>query len=598
MKFDVYKKINKCDITNKPEEFHEVFMKASLPLCNKKRIKTMLYYKLDEKTLKLELDKIINITEKLFDIPYVLINMVKDTKVIPLQTRNYGYQEIDRDISFCSHTILQPEEIMIIPNASKDYRFRDNPFCSSPTNIQFYVGIPISIQEPQIHEYQQGESFVMGTLCLLDVKPRNFNETDIQQLHLLADAVNDIIDKHLLKTKLKERNIMSKFIMKFIQSQKHENDENKLLLDAKEYIKNGLQNENINIEINKFDISKSIYIDDIRINNINENTTTIWESEDYSKNAIIVTFNVKIHQMKINESYMINMSTLTENRVLDIYDSIYLVQFAQAISVILQQELTNKANHTKTIFIESISHELRTPLHGILTSTELLQEDFNTTIQQKGLINLIDTSGKNLINVINKVLDFTKWESREIVIIKESNNIFDVQQEIVDSLVLSVGIECELLIDSYIPIDKQNMIIDFNIMKQILSNLVSNAIKFTTKGTIMIISYLEYKNNKINLVWNITDTGKGINIEFLNNKLFQPFEKENIFTSGIGLGLAISKYLSDITNSLLFIKKTEETVGTSVEYSIPIEIDYEKAIQSYVNKSWYFSIMVIIIHYL
>lgn len=216
------------------------------------------------------------------------------------------------------------------------------------------------------------------------------------------------------------------------------------------------------------------------------------------------------------------------------------------LSITRQQALS--ASQAKSAFLANISHEIRTPMNGILGFVKLLKAS-NPTPEQAEYIFTIEQSANNLLRIINDVLDFSKIEAGKITI----NNVhFNLEESIEDVLALIApsahekGIELTSL---YYDDTPRNLFGAIDRIRQILINLIGNAIKFSDSGTIMVRTMVESRNNDIvKIKITITDQGSGI-AEKDKNSLFSSFsqidDSDTRQYGGTGLGLAISKSLSE-----------------------------------------------------
>jgi PAS domain S-box-containing protein len=217
------------------------------------------------------------------------------------------------------------------------------------------------------------------------------------------------------------------------------------------------------------------------------------------------------------------------------------------------------AEHSKKIketFFANMSHELRTPINGIIGITDLLLKT-EVTEQQKSMLELLETSSKSLLGVINDVLDISKIEAGKFNIVRTSSNIYDIVKSVCDLLKFRAdesNIEFILEIDPDVP---QDLIVDSLRLNQILMNLLGNAIKFTQQGYVKLkVSVLQKQNDKVKLKYCVEDSGIGIPASKLS-KVFESFEQAEDDTvnkyGGTGLGLAIVKKLAELKGGELTV---------------------------------------------
>nr|MBO2509825.1 hybrid sensor histidine kinase/response regulator [Gammaproteobacteria bacterium] len=205
-----------------------------------------------------------------------------------------------------------------------------------------------------------------------------------------------------------------------------------------------------------------------------------------------------------------------------------------------------EASRIKSEFLANMSHEIRTPLNGILGFTRLLQKS-ELTPRQQDYLNTIEKSADGLLGIINEVLDFSKIEAGKLVLESIPFNLRDLIQEAI-TLQAPAAHSKQLELVSLIYRDTPlSLIGDPQRLKQILTNLISNAIKFTHSGTIAVRTMLEDEtDDRAQLRISVQDTGIGLAEDELRN-LFQAFSQaDNSLTrqtGGTGLGLVISKRL-------------------------------------------------------
>jgi signal transduction histidine kinase len=244
------------------------------------------------------------------------------------------------------------------------------------------------------------------------------------------------------------------------------------------------------------------------------------------------------------------------------------------------------AAEAKSIFLANMSHEIRTPMNGIIGMVDILKKT-PLTPEQKEYVQIIESSGENLLTIINDILDYSKIEAGRIELEKipinlreEINNVVKILQIQADRKNLSLIVE----IDDDVP---QFLIGDPVRLKQIIINLVNNAIKFTEKGNIRIVVEKQQINGtKAHLLFKVIDTGIGISEEG-KKRLFKSFSQVDRSTTrkfgGTGLGLAICKNLSEMMGGEIGVE-SEVGVGSTFWFTVVLEISDKETYQKS-NKS-------------
>ncbi|WP_321428629.1 PAS domain S-box protein [uncultured Methanolobus sp.] len=259
---------------------------------------------------------------------------------------------------------------------------------------------------------------------------------------------------------------------------------------------------------------------------------------------------------------------LPENRFLSICTDV--TERKKAEEELLQAKITaENANRTKSEFLANMSHELRTPLNSVIGFADVLASRAAGEINDKqaGYVKNISHSGKHLLNIINEILDISKIESGKMKLYKENVSVMEIYAEIISTMQhTATKKEIELIIDpwpenEYVYADKAKL-------KQVLYNLVSNAIKFTSAcGSVTIGT----KNDGEFTHISVKDNGIGISQEGVK-KLFKPFTQLESFKSrsheGTGLGLALSRELVELHGGKIQVESKPDE-GSTFTFTIP-----------------------------
>jgi len=263
------------------------------------------------------------------------------------------------------------------------------------------------------------------------------------------------------------------------------------------------------------------------------------------------------------------------------------LQHSHRIKLLKQQNLDleiklQKSKNTSDLAIKSqsefltrISHELRIPLNGILGFSQLMSWDKLLTIEQRGYTEIIYESGKHLLSLVNDILEMSKIQSHRLEIDKK---VFVLREMINDLIHIfnpkaeRKNLELIFKIAEEVPICIQS---DEIKLRQILVNILNNAIQSTQVGSITVYTFIakDILGQASHIVFEVEDTGRGIPLLEID-EIFEPFVKTGVkFEDGTGLGLSISKHFASLLGGdLKVISKLGE--GTTFTLSIPSEIDH------------------------
>lgn len=251
-------------------------------------------------------------------------------------------------------------------------------------------------------------------------------------------------------------------------------------------------------------------------------------------------------------------------------------------------EEVKRANNSKSAFIANISHEMRTPLNGIIGYIHLLA-DKEKDPKKLDFIQKASQASQMLLSLISDVLDFSKIESNKIVLDHSLFSIYENAREAINlvkpratSKDLKIELEIAKSVPTYVVGDSQRFI-------QILTNLISNAIKFTSKGSVHIFIDAKYVGDQVKLICDVADTGIGIRPENID-KIFDVFVQEDTSTTrnygGTGLGLSITKNLIEYMGGKIQVE-SEPGKGSLFSFYIFLDKTSKECIKNMKSSSEY-----------
>lgn len=253
-------------------------------------------------------------------------------------------------------------------------------------------------------------------------------------------------------------------------------------------------------------------------------------------------------------------------------------------------EAANEASRAKSAFLANISHEIRTPLGAMLGFTELVIDDKGLTPAQLQYLSTIERNGRQLLRLVDEILDLSKVESEHIQIEKIPFDLKELVKDVTTSLNLKASEKGLQLTTTFSDGDNTGVISDPSRLRQIMVNVIGNAIKFTDKGHVDVrVSLVKNSDHKTGIITiEVQDTGIGID-EKQANILFKPFvqgdESMTRRFGGTGLGLFLSRKLAQLMDGDVTLAPNQPAHGSCFKILINVALTELKVKESSINKN-------------
>lgn len=240
------------------------------------------------------------------------------------------------------------------------------------------------------------------------------------------------------------------------------------------------------------------------------------------------------------------------------------------------KEEAEQANVAKSNFLANMSHEMRTPLNGVIGSLSLIDPN-SVSVDNAQLVKAAERSAETLLTLIDDLLDLSRIEAGEVeleVSVFDPNELKTVISELFTGLAKNKGVD--LIVDSQLPVDRLGA--DVGKIRQVLINLVGNALKFTQDGSVKVDIQYQGDQNAGALEFSVTDTGIGImpsDMEHMFDRFKQVDSSRSKLHGGAGLGLSICKELIDVMGGTIGVE-SEPGAGSIFSFSVPVVVPGSK----------------------
>lgn len=484
------------------------------------RLHAIEKYKLTGLGREKPFDHVTKLAARLFDVPIALVSIVGSEMQCFRGACGIDSSGTPRDVAFCGFAILQ-DDVLVIEDALEDERFHDNPLVTGPPNVRFYAGAPLRVDG----------GHALGTLCLIDHEPRQFGAEQQSLLAQLAKTVVDIIELRVGSLAAEEAH--------------------RALAEERELLQLTVQNVSEGVALVDHDLGLILWNDTfltmfgyepgaahegLDARSLMKVTASRGELGPGDPDQIVAGF---VHSIQTTPAQQIDIRR-NDGSVLHVHRK----SLAGGRFIMTARDVTEErqATRLKDELVSTVSHELRTPLTAIAGSLALMNGGAAGELppKAKNLVQIAHKNSERLKNIVNDLLHVDRLQSgkaefhmAELDLVALLTDAVEQNEPYADRF--GVTLELEL------PASPLMAKVDPHRISQVMSNLISNAVKFSPEGESVKIALSQIDGHAL---ISVIDHGVGIKPEF-RPRLFERFSQEDASSersqSGTGLGLAITK---------------------------------------------------------
>ena len=493
-----------------------------------------------------DFDDLTTLASVICQTPIALISLVDQRRQWFKSHKGLAATETPVEYSFCAHGIENPQSVFIIPDANKDARFQENPLVTGDPKIVFYAGVPLVTEE----------GFALGSLCVIDRQKRELSDEQTNALVVLAKQV---VDKLELRKKIK---VLEKANYSLLKTE----------IKLKQAMETGkMDTWSVNLPTQQVSLSDAVNemfgfsaTDEVALKDIIAAAASPYRPmlHDILRDALHQLLPIDIEYPIKNRISNEQLWVKTTGKVFS-NDEGLPIEYSGMFMDITERKLDELR---KNDFIGMVSHELKTPLTSLNGYLQILQNKAlksADTFTQKALDKSVFQVRK-MTSMINGFLNVSRLQSGKILLQKQNFRLDELIKNCIEELSLT-EISHTLKNQSFGPV---TVYADADKIGNVLSNLVSNAVKYSPQGSDIIVKCITGEGC---VQVSIQDQGIGIaadDIEHLFERYYRVEGEHTKLISGFGIGLYLCAEIVEIHNGTIWVD-SEMGKGSTFHFSLP-----------------------------